>query len=60
MQLSLYNDAQTKCPKTKRSRGQNVPWDKMSQGQNVPGTKHPKVTNEAQYLTWSGQLPNPI
>ena len=60
MQLSLYNDAQTKCPKTKRSRGQNVPWDKMSQGQNVPGTKHPKGQNVPRDKTSQGDKWGPV
>ena len=51
-------DPHTKRPKTKRPsdktfQGQNVPREKMSQG-----TKRPKGTNEAHYLTWCGQLPN--
>ena len=61
----------TKRPIDKTSQGQNVPRDKTSQGQNIPKTKRPKGknvprakisqgTNEAHYLTWCGQLPNPI
>ena len=40
----------TECPKTKRPKTKR-PRDKTSQGQNVPGTKRPKGTNEAHYLT---------
>ena len=51
---------------TKRPKGQNVPRDKTSKGTKRPrdktsqGTKRPKGTNEANYITWCGQLPNPI
>ena len=51
---------------TKRPREKNVPRDKTSQRHNVPRdqtsqvTKHPKGTNEAHYLIWCDQLPNPI
>ena len=56
------NGAQTKRPKTKRPKGQNVPRQnvpgtKRPKGQNVPrdrtsqGTERPKGTNEAHFLT---------
>ena len=46
----------TKCPKKKRSKAKH-PSDKTDK--TSQGTKHPKGTNEAHYLTWCGQLTIP-
>ena len=43
--LLSTNGAQTKRPKIKRPKGQNVSRDKTSQEQNVPGTQRPKGQN---------------
>ena len=58
-------DAHTKRPETKRPKTKR-PTDKTSQGtnrpkqQNVLSDKTSQGTKKAHYLTWVGQLPNPI